>query len=446
MHESGIVLILGLLIGYLMRLGFGQVSKFDQGIFFDFMLPLIVFGAGYNMKRKRFFRNIGTIAMLGIFGTIITFLIIGVSTYYWSQWGYLYDLDGKPAFISLQEGLMIGATLSATDVVCTLALVKEESTPRLHSILFGESTTNDAVAIILLATLQKVSLSDLSSTTYITMVLEFSYICTASIIVGILSGVIGTLILKHFRSLHEWPSRETALLLYVSWMGYIVSELLEISGVISILVCSIVTGNYSYDNMSEDAQILTHNFYHFISDAAESLVFAYLGLTSYSYGLFSIPFGFLGLMFVSTLAARLVSTFALSFVVQVLTCRRHCLGFKNLSMICIGGIVRGGISFALALTFTGDNSEVIQGLILAFVMVGTVVCGTVLPLWVQFMDVREVGSVVGCEGGVENSSVVVRWWDRVNTRWIRKWLVIKSKVNPMKNIESTPELDRSPME
>lgn len=398
------------------------------------------------MKRKRFFRNIGTIAMLGIFGTIITFLIIGIFTYYWSQWGYLYDLTGKPAFISLQEGLMIGATLSATDVVCTLALVSEVTTPRLHSILFGESTTNDAVAIILLATLQKVSISSMSASTYLSMILEFSYICTTSIIVGVLFGVIGTLVLKYFTSLHQWPSRETALLLYISWMGYIVSELIEISGVISILVCSIVTGNYSYDNMSHEAQILTHNFYHFISDAAESLVFAYLGLTSYSYGLFSVPFKFLGLMFVSTLIARLVSTFVLSFVVQVLTCRRHCLGLKNLSMICIGGIVRGGISFALALSFTGDNKEVIQGLILAFVMVGTVVCGSVLPVWVKIMDVREMGSVVGVEGGTGDSNWVLRWWNRVNNKWIRKWLVVKKKVNNLKDLESTPELDRSPLE
>jgi NhaP-type Na+/H+ or K+/H+ antiporter len=191
---------------------------------------------------------------------------------------------------------------------------------------------------------------------------------------------------------------------------------------------------------------LTHNFYHFVSEAAESLVFAYLGLTSYSYHLFSIPFTFLALMFLSTLVARLIGTFVLSYVVQIVTCKRHCLGFKNLSMICIGGIVRGGISFALALTFVGDNSEVLQALILAFVMVGTIVCGTVLPLWVKLMNVQESGSVVGPEGTEENSNPVIRFWTMVNSRWLRKWLVIKEKSDPDINFESTPEIDRTRLE
>ena len=56
----------GLIIGFFIERIVGDLPKFESRLFFNFMLPLLVLGAGYNMKRRRFFRNIGTILMLGI--------------------------------------------------------------------------------------------------------------------------------------------------------------------------------------------------------------------------------------------------------------------------------------------------------------------------------------------------------------------------------------------
>ena len=236
-------------------------------------------------------------------------------------------------YIELQDALVIGATLSATDVVCTLALVKEQKTPRLHSILFGESATNDAIAILLLASLQKVKISEISAVSVFEFFGEFVYNCVTSTLLGAFFGVISTYMTKKLRSLRDWPSRETAILLYVAWTGYVVAELCDISGVICILVCSIVSGHYGLYNLSKNARLVSHNFFHFVGDASEALVFAYLGLTAYSYDLFSVPWPFLFAMLFATILARFCGTFLLSYLGTALTCGKHNLGPKNVSII-----------------------------------------------------------------------------------------------------------------
>lgn len=44
---------------------------------------------------------------------------------------------------------MLSATLTATDTVSILSLIKRKKFPKIHSIILGEGLLNDAVAIIL---------------------------------------------------------------------------------------------------------------------------------------------------------------------------------------------------------------------------------------------------------------------------------------------------------
>jgi solute carrier family 9 (sodium/hydrogen exchanger), member 6/7 len=75
-HETGIALIAGLIISgslrYLAHNNHYNIT-FDGDIFFYVCLPPIIFASGFNMRRKRFFNNIGYVLLFGIFGTITTF-------------------------------------------------------------------------------------------------------------------------------------------------------------------------------------------------------------------------------------------------------------------------------------------------------------------------------------------------------------------------------------
>ena len=56
-----------------------QKATFDPEIFFNFLLPPIIFNAGYSMKRKSFFKNFGAILLFALIGTTLSSFVIGYS-------------------------------------------------------------------------------------------------------------------------------------------------------------------------------------------------------------------------------------------------------------------------------------------------------------------------------------------------------------------------------
>jgi len=57
-----------------------KISKFDDNVFFFFLLPPIIFATGYSLQLGEFFKNIKNILILGLFGTIITFTSFSLLT------------------------------------------------------------------------------------------------------------------------------------------------------------------------------------------------------------------------------------------------------------------------------------------------------------------------------------------------------------------------------
>ena len=77
-HETGVALAMGLVISAIIHFATDNPSlelRFDGDIFFYVCLPPIIFASGFNMRRRRFFENIGYVLTFGIFGTILTFFV-----------------------------------------------------------------------------------------------------------------------------------------------------------------------------------------------------------------------------------------------------------------------------------------------------------------------------------------------------------------------------------
>lgn len=73
LHETGIAILLGMSISLLARFfGYTEITnmlEFSESLFFYVCLPPIVFSAGYNMKRKKFFQHFNYITLFGVLGT-----------------------------------------------------------------------------------------------------------------------------------------------------------------------------------------------------------------------------------------------------------------------------------------------------------------------------------------------------------------------------------------
>ena len=106
MHESGVIMLLGIGITltfkfFIPSLDFTKSLAFSDKIFFTFVLPLIIFGAGYNLKKRQFFKCFTYIFLLGVVGTLIAFTWVAPLTYFFNQFNFFYLSYSKYDYASL---------------------------------------------------------------------------------------------------------------------------------------------------------------------------------------------------------------------------------------------------------------------------------------------------------------------------------------------------------
>ena len=164
-HNTGVVVIVGIICSAGIffsasksdNISLMQSLRFDKNLFFDLILPAIVFPSGYNMRRKKFFRNLLTIMKFGFIGTIICFAIYTAALYGVWQGGFLSKIEhstGKKVQVELTmfQILSICSLLCSSDVIAAISMISYNDQPKLFSIVYGEGVFNDIVSIILFNT------------------------------------------------------------------------------------------------------------------------------------------------------------------------------------------------------------------------------------------------------------------------------------------------------
>ncbi|KAF6161943.1 hypothetical protein GIB67_014145 [Kingdonia uniflora] len=175
--------ITGAMIMFLSKGKSSHILRFDEDLFFIYLLPPIIFNAGFQVKKKQFFRNFSTIMLFGVIGVFISTGIISAGTWW---------LFPKIGFTGLRawDYLAIGTIFSSTDTVCTLQVLHQDETPLLYSLVFGEGVVNDATSVVLFHAIQKLSHSKLDGWAAPRILGDFLYLFTASTVLGIATGLI----------------------------------------------------------------------------------------------------------------------------------------------------------------------------------------------------------------------------------------------------------------
>ena len=158
-HETGAVIVIGMVIsGILDALNTEKIAAFNPHVLFEFGLPMILYAAGFNMRRRRFFDNINNITMFGILSTVACFLILSVLTWACFEAGLISKFTwdeqaGTWSSVTLSvpsmEIFLLCAMLCSSDIIAAVSLVKYREYPRIFSVLLGEGLWNDAVAVVL---------------------------------------------------------------------------------------------------------------------------------------------------------------------------------------------------------------------------------------------------------------------------------------------------------
>ena len=156
LQEAGLTTLIGMIAGLILRalkvtIYMKKIQKHFVNLFMILLLPPIIFESGYNMQKKPFFRNIGTVMMFSFVGTFIAIFSSSIMFY---LTGRLTPESWQPYF-TLKESFAFVSLISATDPVAVLAIFKEmDADVNLYSIVFGESIFNDAIGIVMYETVK----------------------------------------------------------------------------------------------------------------------------------------------------------------------------------------------------------------------------------------------------------------------------------------------------
>uniref|UniRef100_A0A2N9JBS0 Cation/H+ exchanger transmembrane domain-containing protein n=1 Tax=Fagus sylvatica TaxID=28930 RepID=A0A2N9JBS0_FAGSY len=304
-NESITALLLGLCSGVVVLLvskfQSSQILVFSEDLFFLYLLPPIIFNAGFQVKKKQFFKNFTTIVLFGVFGTVISFCLISLGAY------LLFNKIGVTS-LNIQDYLAVGAILSATDSVCTLqvhlmvsvlyknleivyfqpglegsppthyVVLNQDETPLLYSIVFGEGVVNDATSIVLFNAVQSLDFSNIDILTALKLLGTFLYLLFTSTALGIAAGLISAYIIKTLYFGRHSTDREVALMMLMAYLSYMLAELLNLSGILTIFFCGIVMSHYTWHNVTESSRVTTKHAFATISFIAETFIFLYVGM------------------------------------------------------------------------------------------------------------------------------------------------------------------------
>ncbi|XVE82044.1 hypothetical protein DITRI_Ditri15bG0115200 [Diplodiscus trichospermus] len=353
MNESITALAIGVCTGVVILLTTGGKSShllvFSEDLFFIYLLPPIIFNAGFQVKKKQFFRNFMTIMLFGAVGTLISFGIISAGAIQFFKKMNIGDLQ-------IGDYLAIGAIFSATDSVCTLQVLNQDETPLLYSLVFGEGVVNDATSVVLFNAIQRFDLTQISSTIALQFVGNFLYLFILSTLLGVLAGLLSAYIIKKLYFGRHSTDREVALMMLMAYLSYMLAELFYLSAILTVFFCGIVMSHYTWHNVTESSRVTTKHAFATLSFVAEIFIFLYVGMDALDIEKWKVisdspgkSVGVSAILLGLILVGRAAFVFPLSFISNLTKKAPYeKVNFKQQVTIWWAGLMRGAVSMALA--------------------------------------------------------------------------------------------------
>ncbi|XP_016987508.1 sodium/hydrogen exchanger 6 isoform X3 [Drosophila rhopaloa] len=330
-------------------------ATFDPEVFFNIILPPIIFYAGYSLKKKYFFRNLGAILTFAIVGTTLSAFLVG---------GFMYGcVKLMPKYLSSSfsflDTLYFGALISPTDPLTILAIFNDLRVDvNLYALVLGESVLNDAVAIVLSGAIQNYgehysNTGEFETTAFLRSLSDFFSIFILSLMIGAAMGCLTALMTK-FTRVRDFPLLESALFVLMSYSTFLLAEATQLTGVVAVLFCGICQAHYTYNNLSEDSRQRTKQIFELLNFLAENFIFSYIGVSMFTFPKHHFDAGFIITAFICAAIGRAVNVYPLSWLLNIKRKPKISANFQH--MLFFAGL-RGAMSFALAIRNTVSDAR-----------------------------------------------------------------------------------------
>jgi CPA1 family monovalent cation:H+ antiporter len=223
------------------------------------VLPPLLYSTAVSTPAMDFRRDLTTISGLSVGLVLVSAVVVGVA------------VSSLVPGVSLATGIALGAVVSPTDAVATTIVRRQGVSPRLVTILEGESLLNDASALVLLRTAVAASAATVSVWGAAG---DFVRAVVVAALVGFLVGKADLMV----RSRLHPATLGVAVSLVAPFAAYIPSEHLGGSGLVAAVVAGLVAGQGAPRRLRPEDRMTGAAVWRTLELLLEGAVFLLMGL------------------------------------------------------------------------------------------------------------------------------------------------------------------------
>lgn len=362
LSESMVIIIIGYLLGIILPThggsiiawAIGDVGVEEEGLAMAgvlnlFLLPIIIFEAGWSMNHRAFVDLLFTILTFAVGGTLISMVVVG----------FLINATCHVHGVcSVRTAFTYAALISAVDPVATLATYAHlQVDPLLNICVFGESVVNDAVAITLFRVLNEGGIFQDTSFHIISsrIASQTSLLLFGSVGLGVVLGFLLMLITRMSRLTHSTSNCVLFMFLSSFFIYSFAERACGMSGIITVLFGAMFASAFAKYQFSGEVNMFCAFTLKQAANMADMVVFLMVGITAVYCDVQGLVFGLLVCAF--CLVGRAAAVIPLAFLTNL--CKeiyrrdlpqekKLTLDWRKIFMMWHAGL-RGGIALVLTL-------------------------------------------------------------------------------------------------
>lgn len=300
------------------------------------MLAFLLFAGSLHVDLGRMRERAAPVAILALFGTIVSTAIVGVGFWLIAK---LFGLE-----MPLAWSMVFGALISPTDPVAVLATLKNVKVPaNLEVEMQGESLFNDGIGIVLFTVMLLFATQGHDSTITAGSIIKLLLVEGGG---GLLLGIVTGGIAYWAMRLIDDYSVEVLISLALVTATYAIADRLHVSGPLSVVAAGLLIGYHGPRKaMSDRTQTYLFGLWTLIDEILNSVLFLLIGLEVLVLKFDTRSLEIAAVAIPLVLFARLIAVGAPAMAAW----SSDMMSTRNVPFLTWAGI-RGGISIALALS------------------------------------------------------------------------------------------------
>ncbi|MCD7933617.1 MAG: sodium:proton antiporter [Tannerellaceae bacterium] len=331
------------------------------------MLYFLLFAGAIQINLSDLKEQKLSIIVFSTLSVIISTFVVGFALYYFLVLTLPYlHLDMQPSLIYC---LLFGALISPTDAIAVLGILKEAKVSKpIETKITGEALFNDGVAVVLFTLLYSIANGKMEVENITAVSISWLLVkeIFGAVIVGLLLGYVGWYAMKTGKDMQL----NVLITLSVVISGLIISQMIDVSGPLTMVFAGIVIGNVSrdYSKKKNLDNSFVKTFWELTDEILNALLFLLIG-----FEILLIPN--LRHYWVVGICAILIVLFARYIAIKIPTL---VIPFREkfshgTFLILVWGGLRGGVSIALTLSITDTHYRNFIVAITYFVVVFSIV-------------------------------------------------------------------------